>query len=260
MNEAATRAPFFSVVTVVLNAERWLRRALESVFSQTFEAVETVVVDGGSTDGTLEVIASLEGRISRWVSGPDGGIYDAMNKGVGLARGEVVFFLNADDRLADPSVLAAVAAEFERPPSVDLVVGDILGSEEMGGGYFPMKPASEFALFMNGICHQAVFARRRLFEEIGGFDRRFPVCADRDWILRAIKRHRKPMRHLGRAVSVCYPYGRSSASRARLTLEAMRVNRRHYGLRFYPYFVRWAAGFPARRLGPRAAAASVEAT
>lgn len=172
-----------SVVTVCFNSAGTIRAALESVRAQTYRPIEYVVIDGGSTDGTLDAIDEFSASVDCLVSEPDGGIYDAMNKGVARASGDVVYFLNADDRVADRAVIADVAAIFDRE-TVDLVYGNVRLIGE-GGGYLKThRRIDRRNLRFERICHQAVFARRALFARFGGFDPDYRICADHEWLLR----------------------------------------------------------------------------
>lgn len=182
--------PHFSIVTVCLNAEEHIAGAIESVLAQTWSDYEYVVVDGGSTDGTVDVIRSYEPRFDgrmRWASEPDGGLYEAMNKGLAVARGEYVEFLGADDRLR-PGALEAVANAADVTPPPDIVCGathvtgpdgswDDLPRRVLRRGLPARVPAS----------HQSTFTRREVVEAVGGFDVRFRIAADYDLYLRLVR-------------------------------------------------------------------------
>ena len=177
-------APFFSIVTVCRNAEATIRQAGLSVRQQRVRDYEWLVVDGASTDRTLEVVESLQVEGTRIYSEPDDGIYDAMNKAVKLAKGNVLYFLNADDELHDSGVLADVAREFAACPDVEFLFGnDVLRKtgEEIceWQGYI-----NRVTLPFESLCHQTVFAKRTLFSRVGLFDVRWPTSADYDWFLR----------------------------------------------------------------------------
>ena len=113
-----------SIITVCLNAAATVRDAVESVAAQSYPGIEHIVIDGGSTDETLELLKSVNARISRLISEKDEGLYDAMNKGARLCTGEVIGFLNADDVYASEKVISKVAECF-RDPSVDACYGDL---------------------------------------------------------------------------------------------------------------------------------------
>jgi len=162
--------PLISVVTVVLNGAATLERALKSVLDQEFHDLEYVVIDGGSTDGSVEVIRKYEARLGYWCSEPDEGLYDAMNKAVRVAKGRWVIFLGADDVLvADLRELAALLKD-ERT----VYYGDVYMTRRhvLYGG-----PFSAYKIMFKNICQQAIFYPRGAFENYS-FDRRYKVWAD----------------------------------------------------------------------------------
>jgi len=168
-------APLFSVIIPVFNRAAALEKTLASVLSQNAALFECLVQDGGSTDGTVDVLRA-RGEPIRWVSEPDGGVYDAMNKGIGLARGEFVYFLGAGDTLK-PGILGTVAALLPRDP-MTYFYGNVF-SEAYGRVYNGRY--SKWKLSRINICHQAVFCHRHLFDVVGRFDTRYPIMADHVW-------------------------------------------------------------------------------
>lgn len=181
-------APFFSLITVCYNAEASIASALQSAREQNCRDFENVVVDGASTDGTLAVVRQFDDLPLVISSEPDKGIYDAMNKGIARAQGEVLYFLNADDRLHDPEVLSRVMQVFHRHPEVDLVWGNVVYDRPDGTSehrtFGHIHPRNLVFLDLN---HQGAFARRRLFERIGNFNTDYRINADYDWFLRALR-------------------------------------------------------------------------
>lgn len=179
--------PKISVVTVVLNAVASIERCVASVLDQTYDNIEYVVIDGGSTDGTLDVLSRYGHRFDYFVSEPDRGLYHAMNKGYQAATGDYVYFLNSDDCFCDEAVVADVAAAIRSNPTVDLVYGDVL---MRGGEQLVRKPQvpvlDRESLCRKGFCHQALFARRTLLERTGGFSEEYRIVADGDWLARAL--------------------------------------------------------------------------
>lgn len=162
-----------TVVTVCRNVEPMLRTTIESVKAQTYKDIEYIIVDGASTDGSRQLIAA-EPCVSRWVSEPDRGIYDAMNKGVGMGTGDWVIFMNAGDTFHSPDTLAQVAAQIE--PTDDVVYGAVVKADKDG------KPMVKAALAMRNshrmlFCHQSALARRELLLQIP-FDIRHKYSAD----------------------------------------------------------------------------------
>lgn len=181
-------SPAFSVVTVCRNSADVLPQALASLKAQTVADREWVVVDGASSDSTPDIVrTSGEPRINL-ISEPDTGIYHAMNKGWRLAKGDIVYFLNSDDALLDADVLASVAGMFTADPSLDLVVGEVV--YRFGDGRLIRRSYSHLnahSLLVEDLCHQAVFARRSLFDRIGGFNESFRINADYDWLIRVFR-------------------------------------------------------------------------
>lgn len=180
--------PFFSLVTVCFNAERSIANSLQSAREQTCHDFENVVVDGASTDGTMDVVHHFDDLPLVISSEPDQGIYDAMNKGIARATGEVLYFLNADDRLHDPGVLERVQQVFAANPDVDLVWGNVVYDSPDGSSvtrrFHHIHPGNLVFLDLN---HQGAFARKRLFDRIGTFNTAFRINADYDWFLRALR-------------------------------------------------------------------------
>lgn len=161
----------FSVIIPSYNCGPKLAATIESVLSQTAGLYELIVVDGGSTDGTLDVIRKFEGRL-KYVSEPDRGLYDAMNKGVAMSVGKYVFILGGGDRLRD-GALGHVAKLLPDEPS--FVYGDAYLERHgvLMGGVAEMKD-----FITTNICQQAIFYERTIFEMLGGFDLRYKVYAD----------------------------------------------------------------------------------
>jgi glycosyltransferase involved in cell wall biosynthesis len=188
-----------SVITAVHNNRETISAALDSALGQSGVDIELVVIDGGSTDGTLEVLRSYADRLHVLVSEPDRGIYDALNKGIQRASGEVVGFLHSDDMFADAGVLSRIAAAFA-DPGVGAVYGDLLyvrkdnpdqvvrywrsgefSGRRLGWGWMPPHPT--------------LYIRRHVYEQHGLFDTSFRIAADYDFILRTLGQNR---------VGVCY--------------------------------------------------------
>lgn len=173
----------FSIITVCRNAEKTIERTICSVIAQTYPRKEFIIVDGASADGTLGIVEKYREQIDVFVSEPDKGIYDAMNKGVSRATGEYVIFINADDYFYDETVLTHAA----ETPEADFLFGAQYDAKNGA-----LKPAENLDaldvphLFFGQFAHQSIFARRDLFARFGMFDLNYRICADWDWILRCI--------------------------------------------------------------------------
>ncbi len=181
--------PLISIVTVCLNAEAHIGRAMESVLAQEHPSIEHIIVDGGSTDATLSIIAELEvryaGRLT-WLSEKDDGLYDAMNKGVARARGELIGTLNADDHYEDDAV-ARVASAYRTNPTAGVFYGDLRAIDASGASNVRSSPAAvrrEALLGDMTLFHPATFITATVYDSLGGYDTRYPIAADYDYMLR----------------------------------------------------------------------------
>jgi glycosyltransferase involved in cell wall biosynthesis len=181
-----------SIITVCLNSAATLNDALHSVANQTHQDVEHIVIDGGSTDNTADIIAANP-QISRYVSEPDQGMYDAMNKGVALASGEIIGILNADDFYADESVLTQVAEIFANP-AIDACYADLVyvGRQDVTRvARYWKSCAYRPGLFERGWmpAHPTFFVRRAVYANYGNFDLSFRRQADFELTMRFLAKH-----------------------------------------------------------------------
>lgn len=181
-----------TVITVTFNSAETVIGTLRSVASQSYPNVEHIVVDGGSTDGTLEHIRRHGSGVKRVVSEPDNGIYDAMNKGLRLASGDFVGFLNGDDTFAGPGVLADVAAAASQP-AVDAIYGDLVyvskNHPDRVVRYWRSGSWSCRQLALGWMApHPTLYMRKALVDQYGAFDERLDIAADYDFMLRYFRR------------------------------------------------------------------------
>lgn len=179
--------PVVSIVTIVYNNARFIRDAIESVLSQDYPALEYVVVDGGSTDGTWEIVEEYKDRISVAVSEPDDGLYDALNKGIGLSSGEYVGLLHSDDLYCDGRVISDMVAQIQQSGAefgmADLVIVDQQTDSvvrQYRSGYFRRW------LFRLGWQppHPTCLVKRQLHDEFGLYQTSFKICGDFDFLVR----------------------------------------------------------------------------
>lgn len=225
--------PMFSIVTVCFNGLDVLPATLASLRAQQDADYEWVVVDGASTDGSAAWCAAQ--RPDAFVSEPDRGIYDAMNKAVRLARGEYLYFLNAGDRLADAHVLRDIAlAAAAAPANADIVYGDVVYFGDRGERRRRFHWLTRGRLVYGDLCHQAAFARRALFERHGDFDTALRWNADFDWFLRVFDAG-ATLRYVPRVVAWFHDAGAHVQARARSEAErdavrARRVSRLRFRL------------------------------
>lgn len=181
--------PLVSIVTVVFNGAATLPFTMESVFGQSYPNIEYIAVDGGSTDGTVDLLRANDHRISYWVSERDKGIYDAMNKGISLCTGEWVGLINADDRYALDAVQRVVDA-VRSLPGINVVHGDIW--LEFPGGQRTLKRARNSAFLLKYwemvLNHPSFFVRRSFYHG-RPFDEKLKVSADHKWTYMAYRDH-----------------------------------------------------------------------
>lgn len=180
-----------SVITVCYNSASSIGATVESVKSQTYDNIEYIVVDGGSTDTSLEIVESIYGSDARVISEPDGGIYDAMNKGLALATGDVIAFLNSDDFYMNTQVIADISECFSKENSLEVLLGgvDFVHSTELDN-VVRTYSSSGFKIWMLrfGIMppHPAMFMRRSVIDKTGFFNIKYMISADFDFMVRAL--------------------------------------------------------------------------
>jgi glycosyltransferase involved in cell wall biosynthesis len=184
-------APSISIIVSVRNAVATLEQCLESVLGQTYGARELIVIDGGSTDGSQDILQRCSSRIAYWVSEPDRGIYHAWNKGLAQAKGDWICFLGADDYLWEPRTLECIAPILaEAYPSTRVVYGQVaLVNSESQRVLLMGRPWDEIrSLFPQIMClpHTALMHHRSLFEQHGQFDESFRICGDYEMLLREL--------------------------------------------------------------------------
>lgn len=181
-----------SVITAVFNRAATLDESLRSVQAQTCDRVEHIVMDGGSTDGTLDILERHRHSLACVVSEPDKGVYHALNKGIARATGDIIGFMHADDRFASPDVLSQVAAAFANP-MVQAVYGDLEYVHPRDWSrvirYWRAGPFERSQLVHGWMPpHPTFYVRRHVYERLGGFDTRFRIAADYEHMLRLLWR------------------------------------------------------------------------
>ena len=229
-----------SIGTAVLNEIR-VARALDSILSQSYEGqIEIIVVDGGSTDGTLEILEGYRDRISTLISEPDDGIYDAMNKGIRHATGEVVGILNSDDYYIDASVIRDVMAAFE-DEETDACYGDLIFVDD-DDEFLSYWKANRTNWTRGRLVphwvppHPSFFVRRSVYERYGVFRLDIPIAADTELMMRLIYKRNIKLTYIDRALVRFNVCGRSSSivasSKFKIDPETLRVWRLRYKYRW----------------------------
>lgn len=221
--------PKLSVITIVFNNVSGIERTMLSVLGQTCPSIEYIIIDGGSTDGTLEIVEKYKARVHKLVSEKDKGIYDAMNKGLVLAEGDYILFMNSGDEVYAPDTVEKV---FASEPDADIYYGETEMYDEnwQSLGRRRHKTPENFTWrdFRYGmsISHQAIYIRKSLTEP---YDLDYKLSADIDWILKAAKKARRIVNT--KMYVAKYLVGGMSKKRHRQSLvERFHIFSKHYGL------------------------------
>ena len=207
--EKTSPVPVISIITVVYNGEAHLEQTIESVISQDYPNFEYIIVDGGSQDQTLEIVKRHQSQIDYWISEPDKGIYNAMNKGIALAKGEIIGILNSDDYYQENTVSKVV--ECFAKTKADIVHGNVDRLNEIKGKkyFITVTPNLERLNQTMTINHPACFVKKKVYKKIGGFDESFRLAADYEFLLRAYKQNCQ-FHHLDQSLTVFRIGGESS--------------------------------------------------
>ena len=224
--------PTFSVITVCYNAEATIEDTIQSVISQTYHHVEYIIVDGASKDRTMDIVNRYRDRIAVVVSEPDKGLYDAMNKGIGLATGDYLCFLNAGDSFHEDDTLQLAAHSIHDNRLPDVIYGET-ALVDHEGHFLRMRRLSApdvltWKSFRMGmlVCHQAFFARRELAEP---YDLRYRFSADYDWCIKIMKKSK--VLHNTHLTLIDYlSEGMTTRNHKASLRERFRIMVRHYGL------------------------------
>lgn len=241
--------PKVSIITITYNASRFLRKTIESIVNQVNKDFEYLIVDGGSKDKTTAIICQFDNlyfsscneamqRESTcsdkilWISEPDNGLYDAMNKGLRLAKGEFVWFINAGDKIYSTETLQQVVDAIDQNPDTDVVYGQtlIIGQDdEVLGERHRIAPANlTKKSLLDGlvVCHQSVIVRRSIAPQ---YDLGYKLTADYDWMCRVLDASRKNV-YIDDYLSKFQTAGLSSQRRKQSLKERFVIMKRHFGL------------------------------
>lgn len=192
--------PEFSLITVTFNRVNTIADTIESVLSQTYPNIEYIVIDGGSTDGTIELVRSYGNRISKFVSEPDNGIYDAINKGIKLATGKIVGILHSDDFFFDNKVIEMIAEVFTGKDP-DVIFGDALFVDRQNTSKIVRYYSSgKFhpGMFRNGYmpAHTSFYTKREFFDSYGYYKTDYEIAADYELLIRFLNIHKLKYEYL----------------------------------------------------------------
>lgn len=182
--------PLVSIITVVYNSQQFIEATILSVANQQSSNYEFIIIDGGSTDGTVDIIKRYPRVITHWISEPDKGLYDAMNKGLKLATGEYVWFINSGDKIYEENTIALVETIAQQSSMPDVIYGEtiIINEEdlEIGMRRLSTPEVLTWKKLIDGlvVCHQAILVKRSLAPF---YNTKYKISADYDWILTSLK-------------------------------------------------------------------------
>jgi len=185
-----------SIITVTFNSKKYLEATLVSIFSQSYPDIESIVIDGKSTDGTLSILQKYQNKIT-YISEPDTGIYDAMNKGIELATGDIIGILNSDDVLFDNEIINKVVHSFSS--DVDCVYGNVIlvnESNKIVRNYSSVNFKLKDFEFGHMPPHPSFYVRKEAFKKFGHYNTSFKISADYDLLLRFLYIHKLKSKYL----------------------------------------------------------------
>ena len=218
--------PILSIITINYNDVKGLKKTINSVFAQTFTQYEYIVIDGGSADDSKEYIEQCTGKLAYWVSEKDGGIFNAMNKGIAKAQGDYLLFLNSGDYLHDNEVLDKVFATHTRE---DIIYGNVIWQPGNYNGVYP--DSLTFEHFINNtLPHQGSFIKKELFNTVGLYDEQYAINSDWSFFLLAVYKFNCSYRHIDLIISYCNTDGISlqPGSWEKITAMRRQVIEKHF--------------------------------
>jgi len=239
-----------SLITVTYNSSKTLLDTFQSVFSQTYSDIEYIIIDGASKDNTVSIIKEYEPKFNgrmKWVSEPDKGLYDAMNKGIRMATGDVIGILNSDDLFMDNDVISDIAAAFDE--QADAIFGNLYFVEQENVNQIVrVWKGSPYKSFKSGWhpAHPTFYVRRELYEKYGVFDTTFDVSADFELMLRLIEKYGIRTKYLDRYMVRMRMGGESTGSLKNIIRGNKNIFRafRKNGIKVSPFY-------PVYRLLPK---------
>lgn len=231
-----------SIITVAWNSNKTIKDTIESVISQTYSNVEYIIVDGGSSDRTIDTVRSYANKISQFVSEPDEGIYDAMNKGIKLATGDIIGILNSDDFFSDNEVISSIVEAFTKTQA-DCVYGDLIYVDYQNTSkivrYWQSQPFVS-GLFQKGWhpAHPTFYVKKSHYEQYGLYNNDLKIAADYELMLRFLEKYHLTSTYLPKTL-VTMRMGGASNQSVRNIIKANKESRQAWKLNELtpPYFI-----------------------
>lgn len=220
--------PVFTIITVTYNAKQWIERTILSITGQTYKGIEYIVIDGNSTDGTVDILKKYTDKISKWVSEPDNGLYDAMNKGLKVATGDFVWFMNAGDTIYKTTTISEMVDAMRSLP--DIIYGDTElvdgNGKSLGMRRLSISKPLTWKSFKMGmlVAHQSFIVKREIAPM---YDLQYRYSADVDWCIKCLKKAQATMKW---NILSCYlNEGLTTANRKASLKERYAIMCKYYG-------------------------------
>lgn len=228
---------YISIITANLNNARGLQNTIESIKDINYSTFEHIIIDGGSTDSSLDVIKNHSQNISYYISEPDNGIYDALNKGLKIAKGDWISFMNSGDMFCSKNILPEIFCK-EIEDDLFILYGNTLVTET-DKRIIPPSKINKCYFYFNTICHQSVFFRRKLFDQIGLYSLAYKVLSDKEFFLRAYM-HNYKFSYINLDICRWEAEGFSSRNRKIANSEVKILNKKYYTVleQFILFFIK----------------------
>jgi len=227
------KKPKVSIITVCYNSEKYIERTIKSVIAQSYSNKEYIIVDGGSKDNTLNIAGRYKDKIDVIISEPDSGVFDAMNKGIKMAKGEMFCFLNSDDYFYNNYITEYAVNFLLKREDLDFIHGDLAykdpGSDKMWLYKYP-RFLTKIYFLNDSIGHPSTFFRAAAFKKSGCYDTQFKISSDMDWFIKALYKNKLKTMHMRRIVSV-FQYGgisNDSKYRNKLLVERKKIYKMYF--------------------------------
>lgn len=223
-----------AIVTTVYNAVNTIEETIKSVVNQTYDNIEYIVIDGCSDDGTSDIIKKYDQYIDYWTSEPDNGIYDGMNKGIKQSTGEIIYFLNADDKLYDEKVIEDVAKYFNNNKNLKILSGRVTIIDDKYNLISKTKKRISGNIIKRALslCHQSIFMKREILIKNGMFDTRYKIISDFDLFCKVLLQ-RYEIKYINRYISLYKRWGAAGSDIKLSIIEHSRIIREYFG--YLPY-------------------------
>lgn len=220
--------PTVSIITVCYNSEKTIQSTINSVLNQTYPNIEYIIVDGGSTDNTIEIIKNNSKFITKWISEPDNGIYDAMNKGIKMSEGKLIATLNADDCYVHKDIVSEVVKEYLKDNKIDILHGDVSFCDNEGKELFSINgekyPQDNLYKELT-IWQPTMFVNKTAYENYGLYNTNFKIAGDYEFIFRVINKCK--IKYVGFKVTNMSLGGVSNSKYISSSLENFKIRKKY---------------------------------